>query len=111
MRKAQGLRAGTRTDRVRLVFTRMGYRATRQGPWKLVSGEEERWELYQIDDKRTGSTDLADHQNQRVRRMAGERSDWAVRVGVNLDLREDLQRLFALERRGVDAARARLRRA
>ncbi|MDE0167968.1 MAG: arylsulfatase [bacterium] len=94
-----------------LFFEHEGYRAIRQGPWKLVSGEEERWELYQIDDDRTESTDLADHEKQRVRRLAGEWSDWAVRVGVNFDLRQDLQQLFAVERRGVEQGRARLRRA
>ena len=43
--------------------------------------------------------------------MAGEWNDWAVRVGVNFDLREDLQQLFAPERRGADQGRARMRRA
>ena len=94
-----------------LFFEHEGYRAIRQGSWKLVSGEEERWELYQIDDDRTESTDLAGREKQRVRRMAGEWNDWAVRVGVNFNLREDLQQLFARERSGVAEGRARLRRA
>ena len=45
-----------------------------------------------------------------MRRMAGEWNDRAVRVGVNFDLREDLQQLLAPGRRGVDQGRARLRR-
>ena len=94
-----------------LSFEHEGYRAIRQGPWKLVSGEEERWELYQIDEDRTESTDLAGHEKPRVRRMAADWNDWAVRVGVNFNLRDDLQQLFAMERRGVEQGRARLRRA
>ena len=94
-----------------LFFEHEGYRAIRQGPWKLVSGEEERWELYQIDEDRTESTDLAGGEKQRVGRMAGEWNDWAVRVGVNFDLRDDLQELLARQRLGVGEGRARLRRA
>ena len=94
-----------------LFFEHEGYRAIRQGPWKLVSGEEERWELYQIDEDRTESTDLAGQEKQRVRRMAAEWNGWAVRVGVDSNLRDDLQQLFAMERRGVEQGRARLRRA
>jgi arylsulfatase len=94
-----------------LYFEHEGYRAFRQGSWKLVSGEEERWELYQIDEDRTESTDLAGHEKQRVRRMAAEWNGWAVRVGVDFNLRDDLQQLFAMERRGVERGRARLRRA
>ena len=94
-----------------LFFEHEGYRAIRQGPWKLVSGEEERWELYQIDEDRTESTDLADHEKQRVGRMAGEWNHWAVRVGVNFNLRDDLRELLARQRLGVEAGRARLRRA
>lgn len=94
-----------------LFFEHEGYRAIRQGPWKLVSGEEERWELYQIDKDRTESTDLAGNEKPRARRMAADWNDWAVRVGVNFNLRDDLQQLFALERRGVEQGRARLRRA
>ena len=94
-----------------LFFEHEGYRAIRQGPWKLVSGEEERWELYQIDEDRIESTDLAGHEKLRVRRMAADWNDWAVRVGVNFNLRDDLQQLFGRERRGVEKGRARLRRA
>ena len=94
-----------------LFFEHEGYRAIRQGPWKLVSGEEERWELYQIDEDRTESTDLAGREKRRVSRMAGEWNDWAVRVGVDFNLRQDLQQLFARERLGVEQGRARLRRA
>ena len=54
---------------------------------------------------------MAHQEKQRARRMAGEWNDWAVPVGMNFDLREDLQQLFALERCGVDQGRARLRRA
>lgn len=94
-----------------LFFEHEGYRATRQGPWKLVSGEEERWELYQIDEDRTESTDLAGHEKPRVGRMAADWNDWAVRVGVKFNLRDDLQQLFGRERRGVEKGRARLCRA
>ncbi len=54
---------------------------------------------------------MAHQEKQRARLMAGEWNDWAVPVGMNFDLREDLQQLFALERCGVDQGRARLRRA
>lgn len=94
-----------------LFFEHEGYRAIRKGPWKLVSGEEERWELYQIDEDRTESTDLAHREKQRASRMATEWNHWAARVGVNFNLREGLQQMFARERRGVEQGRARLRRA
>ena len=94
-----------------LFFEHEGYRAIRQGPWKLVSGDEECWELYQIDEDRTESTDLAGGEKRRVGQMAGEWNDWAVRVGVNFNLRDDLQELLARQRLGVGTGRARLRRA
>ncbi len=94
-----------------LFFEHEGYRAIRQGPWKLVSGDEECWELYQIDEDRTESTDLAGGEKRRVGQMAGEWNDWAVRVGVNFNLRDDLQELLARQRLGVGEGRARLCRA
>ena len=47
-------------------------RALRQGPWKLVSAKSGRWELYNMDDDRTETNDLASVYPDRVEAMAAE---------------------------------------
>jgi arylsulfatase len=47
-------------------------RALRQGPWKLVSAKLGRWELYNLDDDRTETNDLAKKHPARVTEMAKE---------------------------------------
>ena len=58
-----------------------GNRAVRDGKWKLVAkGRRGPWELYDIDADRTESSDLAGSQPQRVKRMAEQWEQWALRT-------------------------------
>lgn len=45
-------------------------RALREGPWKLVSAKRGRWELYNLDEDRTETNDLAAEMPDRVQAMA-----------------------------------------
>jgi arylsulfatase len=45
-------------------------RALRQGPWKLVSAQLGRWELYNLDEDRTETNDLSKKHPGRVKAMA-----------------------------------------
>lgn len=47
-------------------------RALRQGPWKLASAKLGRWELYNMEDDRTETRDLASKYPERVTEMAAE---------------------------------------
>ena len=47
-------------------------RALRQGPWKLVSAKLGKWELYNIEEDRTESNDLASQYPERVKKMEAE---------------------------------------
>ena len=52
-------------------------RALRQGPWKLVSAKLGRWELYNLDEDRTETHDLAGQHPERVKAMAAKWFDLA----------------------------------
>jgi arylsulfatase len=54
-----------------LYFHHRGTRAIRQGDWKLVADVNGPWELYNLADDRTETTNLAPAQPDRVRTMAG----------------------------------------
>ncbi|QDT70584.1 Arylsulfatase [Planctomycetes bacterium MalM25] len=47
-------------------------RALRQGPWKLVSAKQGKWELYNLDADRTELDDLSERDPRRVTSMAAE---------------------------------------
>lgn len=47
-------------------------RALRQGPWKLVSAKLGRWELYNVDEDRTETNDVAAAHPDRVKKMSAE---------------------------------------
>ncbi|HEY4415872.1 MAG TPA: arylsulfatase [Verrucomicrobiae bacterium] len=61
-----------------------GYRAIRQGKWKLVSaaGKESHWELYDLETDRTEAHDLAGEHPDLVRDLTAEYNGWAARCGV-----------------------------
>lgn len=80
-----------------IFFEHEGNRALRDGEWKLVSADEGTWELYNIEDDRPETNDLARKETRRVDRMQGEWHSWASRMGVNLNLRHELASLFAAE--------------
>ncbi len=62
----------TRTPHPQLYFHFGTDRALRQGDWKLVSAKLGAWELYNIEDDRTETTDLASQYPERVQSMAAE---------------------------------------
>ena len=59
-----------------------GFRAIRDGQWKLVSTPKEEWELYDIDSDRTESNDLAASHPEIVRDLKAKYDRWAARCGV-----------------------------
>jgi len=69
-----------------LWFEHEGNRAIRDESWKLVSRHPGKWELYNIDDDRTETNDLADNEPTRVKQMARDWEATANRVGVKPEL-------------------------
>ena len=59
-----------------------GFRAIRDGQWKLVSTPREEWELYDINADRTESNDLAASHPEIVRDLKAKYDRWAARCGV-----------------------------
>ena len=60
-----------------------GNRAVRDGKWKLVAkGVKGQWELYNMEQDRTESNDLAAQHPDRLARMTSEYDAWAERAGV-----------------------------
>jgi arylsulfatase A-like enzyme len=64
-----------------LFWEHIGYKAVRQGNWKLVSGGES-WELYDLESDRTELHDLTPEFPERVEEMIRMWEEWAVRVNV-----------------------------
>ena len=62
----------TRQPHESLYFHFGNDRALRQGQWKLVSAKLGRWELYDLDQDRTETCDLAAKHPERVQEMAAE---------------------------------------
>jgi arylsulfatase len=65
-----------------LFWEHQGHKAFRQGSWKLVAGNKQPWELYNLAPDRCESNDLAARDPQRVQRMVAEWQRWADRCGV-----------------------------
>ncbi|MBT5167003.1 MAG: arylsulfatase [Opitutales bacterium] len=59
-----------------------GNRIARDGNWKLVSYYDNSWELYDLDEDRSESNDLAERRPEIVKRMDQAYSKWAKRSGV-----------------------------
>ena len=74
-------RGETREPHETLYFHFSTDRALRQGPWKLVSAKLGRWELYNLDEDRTETSDLAAKHPEKVEEMAKE---W-FRLAKNVD--------------------------
>lgn len=78
------LRGESRREHEYLFFEHEGNRAVRAGRWKLVSrfrtGGE--WELYDLQDDRTETRDLAKQQPGRVKRLREAWERWAKRAQV-----------------------------
>ncbi len=60
----------------RLYFEHQGNRAVRAGRWKLVALDDQPWELYDLDQDRTETQDLARNQPDRVTELAQAWERW-----------------------------------
>ena len=88
---------GDETNRTQPIFwEHQGNCAMREGQWKLVSRRNDSeengghdgvadlkcWELYNVDEDRPETKNLAMHNRDRVNNMAKKWAEWALRVGV-----------------------------
>jgi len=68
-----------------LAFEHQQARGLRKGKWKIVWGKRMpypiEWELYDMENDRTETTNLADKHPEITKRLAGEWVAWAKRVG------------------------------
>jgi arylsulfatase len=77
---------GNRPAKDKLFWELFGHCAMRQGPWKLVKDRDRKqWELYNIEEDRTETTNLAAGHASRVREMVAAWQAWADQVGVIID--------------------------
>lgn len=77
------LEGGTRVGHERLFWEHLGSAAVREGRYKLVRARlKGAWELYDLEQDRTESRDLAAAQPERVAAMTQAFADWARGVGV-----------------------------
>ena len=65
-----------------LFWEHEGNRAVREGRWKIVSEQNEEWELYDMYEDRTELHNLADRDPDRLKQMAEQYDRWAKRCGV-----------------------------
>jgi arylsulfatase len=70
------LKGGQRDGHPSLGWATSGCRAIRLGRWKLVSGKNAAWELYDIEADRTELNNLAGGQPDRVRAMEKIFEEW-----------------------------------
>lgn len=73
-------------DREALYWEHRGNRAVRSGKWKLVAMRDKPWELYDMDEDRTESRNLADQHPELVEKLAEMWQSWAEQTFV---LREE----------------------
>ena len=64
-----------------LYWEHLGYRAVRQGKWKLVSDEGD-WKLYDLENDRTELNNLAVQFPERAVEMSRMWEEWAMRSNV-----------------------------
>ncbi len=76
------LAGGKRKGYDMIFFEHMGGRAVRMGKWKLVALKGEPWRLYNLDEDRTETNDIAAKYPDRVQTMSAEWKQWAARVGL-----------------------------
>jgi arylsulfatase len=66
-----------------LYFEHEGNRAITKGRWKLVAGKGEEWELYDLENDRTETRDLAAQMPEKADELAALYEAWARRCFVN----------------------------
>ena len=65
-----------------LFFEFNGYRAIRDGQWKLVAPKGKPWELYDMDSDRSEQNDLAKEHPEKVEGLSKLHAEWAERCNV-----------------------------
>jgi arylsulfatase A-like enzyme len=65
-----------------IFWERAGNRAVRKGPWKIVANHQQPWQLYNIENDRAETTNLAEKHPDIVRDLAIEYAQWTQRTGV-----------------------------
>jgi len=73
--------AGEPLEREALYWEHFGKRAVRMGAWKLV-GSNGQWNLYNMENDRTETRNLADQHPERVAQMAAMWEAWAKRCNI-----------------------------
>jgi arylsulfatase len=77
------LAGGDREGHEALYWTHTDNHAIQRGRWKLVSPDgRETWQLYDMKNDRTETTDLADERPALVTDLAEQHQAWSDRVGV-----------------------------
>ena len=76
------LLTGKKRERGPIFFEHEGNRAVRDGKWKLVAPLDGAWELYDMDDDRTETNNLAAVHPEKAARMAKSYDDYASRSQV-----------------------------
>jgi arylsulfatase len=73
----------TRNPHESLFWELRNNQAVRQGKWKLVADRTiNRWELYDLEQDRTETNNLASHYPERVAQMKAAWQEWAKKTGV-----------------------------
>ena len=76
----QGANAPLHTEPI--FIEHEGNRIAREGKWKLVSFANKEWELFNLDEDRSESNNLAAQHPSIIDRLNGAYTQWAKRVGV-----------------------------
>ena len=75
--------SGKKLIRTNPLFFQYGsWQAIRERQWKLVQRKQEPWQLYDLDQDRTETRDLAGEFSERVKNMKKSWDGWASEVGV-----------------------------
>ena len=75
--------SGKKLIRTNPLFFQYGsWQAIRENQWKLVQRKQEPWQLYDLDQDRTETRDLAGKFSERVKHMKKSWEGWASEVGV-----------------------------
>jgi arylsulfatase len=75
--------SGKKLIRTNPLFFQYGsWQAIRENQWKLVQRKQEPWQLYDLDQDRTETHDLAGKFSERVKRMKKSWEGWAREVGL-----------------------------
>ena len=64
-----------------ICWEHIGNRAVIQGKWKIVSAKGESWEMYDLEEDRSETTNLAGQFPDKVKQMVGMWDDWAEHTG------------------------------